>query len=208
MRCGLPSTARICRAGRIRRRVTILPPAPFAVRGALGWNGCVDEEIRRELLARQDEDQRIRQLLSPAEGQHKVRLPDEVAAQWQRIDQDNTQWLGELLATRGWPGRTLVGEDGAQAAWLLAQHADHNPDLQWAFLDALRDAVARGKLPPRTWPIWRTGCASMPGGLSSMAPSSPSRKENSGPTRSRTHSDSTSGARKPDWNPSLRTKPA
>jgi|HubBroStandDraft_3_1064219.scaffolds.fasta_scaffold71532_2 hypothetical protein len=98
-------------------------------------------------------------------------------------------------APRGWPGRTLVGEDGAQAAWLLAQHADHNPDLQRAFLDALRDAVARGELPRRTSPIWRTRCASMPGSLSSMTPSSPSRKEKSGPIRSRTHSDSTSGAR-------------
>lgn len=108
----------------------------------------MDEELRRELLARQDEDQQVRQLLSAAEGQHKVRLPDEVAAQWQRIDQDNTRWLGELLATRGWPGQTLVGEDGAQAAWLLAQHADHNPDLQREFLDALRDAVARREAAP------------------------------------------------------------
>ena len=74
-----------------------------------------------------------------------VRLPDEIAAEWQRVDDDNTRWLDDLLTARGWPGRTLVGEDGAQAAFLLAQHADHAPDLQRAFLDSLRDAVTTGE---------------------------------------------------------------
>jgi hypothetical protein len=105
----------------------------------------VDEGLRRELLARRDEDQRIRALLSPPRGQHMVRLPDEVAAQWQRIDEDNTRWLGELVDARGWPGRALAGEDGAAAAWLLAQHADRDPARQRAFLDALRGAVDRGE---------------------------------------------------------------
>jgi hypothetical protein len=90
----------------------------------------VDEELRRELLARRDEDQRVRHLMSPPQGQHMVRLPDEVAAEWQRVDAENTRWLCELLTMRGWPGRTLVGEEGAQAAWLLAQHADQDPTLQ------------------------------------------------------------------------------
>jgi hypothetical protein len=108
----------------------------------------VDKELRRELLARRDEDQRIRALLSPPRGQHTVRLPDEVAAQWQRIDEDSTRWLGEVLSARGWPGRTLAGEDGAAAAWLLAQHADRDPVRQRAFLDALRGAVDQGEASP------------------------------------------------------------
>jgi len=108
----------------------------------------MDEELRRELLARRDEDQRIRALASPPQGQHAVRLPDEIAAQWRRIDEDNTRWLGELLSARGWPGRTLAGEDGAAAAWLLAQHADGDPVRQRAFLDALRGAVDQGEASP------------------------------------------------------------
>jgi len=51
-------------------------------------------------------------LVSPPKGQHMARLPGEVAAEWQRVDEDNTRWLGDLLATRGWPGQTLVGEEG------------------------------------------------------------------------------------------------
>jgi hypothetical protein len=73
---------------------------------------------------------RVSQLVSPPMGQHMDRLPDEVAAQWQRVDEDNTQWLGEIVTRRGWRGRTLVDKKGVQAAWLLAQHADHDPGLQ------------------------------------------------------------------------------
>jgi hypothetical protein len=109
----------------------------------------VDEQVRRELLARRGEDQRIRTKVSPPRGQHEVRLPDELAAEWQRIDEDNTRWLGELVSARGWPGRTLAGEEGAAAAWLLAQHADHDPVQQRAFLDALRGAVDQGEASSR-----------------------------------------------------------
>jgi len=125
--------------------VTVLPPVTLPLQGAAGCNGQVDKELRRELLARRDEDQRVRQLASPPKGQRLARLPGEVAAPWQRVDQENTRWLGELVAARGWPGRTLVGKKGAHAAWLLAQHADHDPDLQRAFLEALRGAVAQGE---------------------------------------------------------------
>ncbi len=120
-----------------------LPP-----QDAAGWNSRVDDELRLELLARRGDDQRIRNLVSPPSGQHMIILPDEVAAEWQRIDQGNTRWLGELVRTRGWPGGTLAGEDGAAAAWLLAQHADRDPVVQRTFLDALRGAVAEGEASP------------------------------------------------------------
>ena len=68
---------------------------------AVGWNGHVDEELRRELLRRRDENQRVRHLVSPPKGQHVIRLPDEVAEEWQRVDGDNTRWLGDLLAAPG-----------------------------------------------------------------------------------------------------------
>jgi len=108
----------------------------------------VDVELRQELLRRRDEDQRVRHLVRLPRGRHAVLLPDEVAAEWQRVDDDNTRWLSDLLTTRGWPGRTLAGKDGAQAAFLLAQHADRAPALQQTFLDALREAVDQGEASP------------------------------------------------------------
>jgi hypothetical protein len=74
-----------------------------------------------------------------------------VAAQWERIDEDSTRWLADVVSARGWPGRTMAGEDGAAAAWLLAQHADHDPARQQTVLEALRGAAGQGKRPRRTW---------------------------------------------------------
>lgn len=100
--------------------------------------------LRRELLAREEEDQRVRRLVSFRPGQHLVAPSEDLVAELRRVDHDNTEWLGQVLAERGWPGRSLAGEDGAAAAWLLAQHADDDPALQQRFLQALRAAVAAG----------------------------------------------------------------
>lgn len=36
-----------------------------------------------------------------------------------RIDAENTVWLKAVIAEHGWPGFALVGEQGADDAWLL-----------------------------------------------------------------------------------------
>ena len=60
------------------------------------------------------------------------------------IDADNLAWLKEVVAEVGWPGESMVGEDGAHAAWLLAQHADQDPAFQRRCLELLTQAVASG----------------------------------------------------------------
>ena len=66
-----------------------------------------------------------------------------------RHDVANTDRLREIVAAVGWPGRTLVGEAGAEQAWLIAQHADHQIDSQRMFLAALVRAVDAGEAPAR-----------------------------------------------------------
>jgi len=56
--------------------------------------------------------------------------------------------LSQVLARHGWPGRSLVGEDGAEAAWLVLQHAIGHPALQRVGLRLLSQAVAAGEAPP------------------------------------------------------------
>lgn len=46
----------------------------------------------------------------------------------------------ELVERQGWPTHSLVGEQAAVSAWLLAQHADQNPTLQRRCLDLMRAA--------------------------------------------------------------------
>jgi hypothetical protein len=66
-----------------------------------------------------------------------------------RIDDENAVWLREVVTKLGWPGRSLVGDDGAHAAWLLAQHADRDPALQKHCLTLLEQAVAASEAEPR-----------------------------------------------------------
>ena len=55
------------------------------------------------------------------------------------------QRLAAIIADCGWPGRSLVGEDGADAAWLIAQHADRHQEQRRTWVPALREAVTRGE---------------------------------------------------------------
>ena len=54
---------------------------------------------------------------------------------WLEFDSAATAWLKAEIAARGWP--VQVGDDGAAAAWLIAQHS---PDLEFqkACLELLR----------------------------------------------------------------------
>jgi hypothetical protein len=91
----------------------------------------VNEDLRAELLRRVAADQ---------EARHARDAGAAAAA-----DGENLPWLRQVISDVGWPGKSLVGEDGAQAAWLLAQHADRDPAFQRRCLDLLTAAVERGE---------------------------------------------------------------
>jgi hypothetical protein len=63
-------------------------------------------------------------------------------------DAARTARLAEILDAHGWPTRELVGEDGAEAAWAIAQHSDLDPAFQQRALELLRQAVAAGQASP------------------------------------------------------------
>lgn len=54
------------------------------------------------------------------------------------------------MERRGWPTHSLVGEQAATSAWLLAQHADHDLALQRRFLDLMCAAPAGEVAPMHT----------------------------------------------------------
>lgn len=101
----------------------------------------VRPDLREELLRRRDADQQSR--LSVTRG-----VPDALA-NTMRIDDENAVWLREVLTNVGWPGRSLVGDDGAHAAWLLAPHSDRDPGLQRHCLLLLEQAVAASEADAR-----------------------------------------------------------
>lgn len=102
-------------------------------------------ELRDELLAMMAEDQAVRTGVPPPGDD---RTPEELSAAWADVDASNALRMREILDEHGWPGWSLVGEDGALAAWVLIQHADFNLDLQRRGLEMLTAAVEAGDASP------------------------------------------------------------
>ena len=68
------------------------------------------------------EDQEIRKKLIASGIKH----PDSaLVAKMRDLDAAHVARLKELIQEHGWPGRSLVGADGGNAAFLIVQHADH-----------------------------------------------------------------------------------
>jgi hypothetical protein len=94
---------------------------------------AADAALRDELLAMLAADQADRAGTEP---------PD------LRAEQARTDRLAQVVAERGWPTRTLVGSDGATAAWVIAQHSDLDPAFQTRALELMRAAAAAGEADP------------------------------------------------------------
>jgi hypothetical protein len=61
-------------------------------------------------------------------------------------DYARTARLMEIIHEHGWPTHSLVGEDGASAAWLVAQHADFDVEFQEVALTLMRAAARQGEV--------------------------------------------------------------
>ncbi|MFI5864677.1 DUF6624 domain-containing protein [Streptomyces sp. NPDC051546] len=101
-----------------------------------------DKKLTTELVRRMRLDQEAR--LLPAAS----RTP-QLIERWQQIDRDNRIWLEQLLASRGWPGISEVGQQAAAAAWMIAQHSDSAPRFQLKCRDLLAEAVLADDADPQ-----------------------------------------------------------
>lgn len=63
----------------------------------------------------------------------------------QAIDAESTRFLRTTIDEFGWPTYDMVGKEAAHAAWLLAQHADADPELQSEVLRLMEPLVAAGQ---------------------------------------------------------------
>lgn len=65
----------------------------------------------------------------------------------QAVHEQNAAILDRVIQERGWPTSAMVGEDGAEAAWLIVQHAIGLPEFQRRCLKLLNEAAATGSIP-------------------------------------------------------------
>jgi hypothetical protein len=101
----------------------------------------MNDGLRHELLAMAAEDRAVRAELA-ADGSLFAGYHPGMEA----VHRRNAARLTEIIEAHGWPGRSLVGPEGAHAAWLILQHAIGNPPLQRRGLEFLRQAAARGEV--------------------------------------------------------------
>ena len=104
----------------------------------------VDDEMRARLIdaARRDRDMRARLAASGAlfGGYHPEMEAVHVA---------NAELLEEIIdVIGGWPTRKRFGDDGAGAAFAIAQHAISQPAFQRRALERLLEAAEHGEINP------------------------------------------------------------
>jgi len=104
--------------------------------------------LRAELVRLVKEDQEIRGEFAKYKKQHGLFVDDktlneklnsdealkkgflDIANRMTKRDADNLLRMKEIIAKYGWTGKSLVGTDGATAAWLLVQHSDRDVAFQ------------------------------------------------------------------------------
>lgn len=69
-----------------------------------------------------------------------------------RVYKDNADFLAKVISIHGWPSIELVGNDGAEAAWIIAQHADHDLTLQELALSKLKATLNDPKTTKHHYP--------------------------------------------------------
>jgi hypothetical protein len=108
--------------------------------------------LRAEIVARKKAEQDVRfelNKLSPGNWSftpEDMKMPEvrAVLERMAKIDRDNLAWLKGVVDKHGWPGKSLVGRDGAHGAFLIAQHAVTDLEFMAKCLDAIKAAYRAG----------------------------------------------------------------
>ena len=104
-----------------------------------------DTALTRALLERVRLDQAIRDTFV-LQLQAGRAVDSSLAARMAAIDSANTTWLKAVVARRGWPGRSEVGPEASNAAFLIVQHAVHDSAFQAQALSLMERGVANGEV--------------------------------------------------------------
>lgn len=102
----------------------------------------LDEDLRLELVAMRDEDVRVRSELAAANELGGAYVP-----RMEAVHIKNAARLRELVERHGWPAEDVAGEDGAEAAWLIVQHAIGEPEFQRWALSRMQECISASRIP-------------------------------------------------------------
>jgi len=118
-------------------------------------------EVRVELIKRERLDQKARkdlmdflktagfaQLPKPITDTNLLARMKEVSDRLAAIDDDNLKYMKPMIEKHGWLSKTLVGTDGAKAAWLMLQHSDKDREFQKQCLEVMKK-LPQGEVDPK-----------------------------------------------------------
>lgn len=135
-----------------RRYFSALPSCFIFLVVACG-ESVTHEPLRAELLEMERADQDLIKdfpTFVPFETLEKdpeyhEKLKQRLDAVSKEVGDRNTKRMKEIVREYGWPGKSMVGGDGAGAAWLLVQHADGDRAFQKDCLDLLKRSAEAGE---------------------------------------------------------------
>jgi hypothetical protein len=104
----------------------------------------MDQKLAAEILAMQADDLRLRDELA-GDGS----LFDGYHPRMEELHKRNATRMRAIIARHGWPGKSLVGEEASDAAWMIVQHDIGEPEFMRSMLNVFRQEAARGELQPK-----------------------------------------------------------
>jgi hypothetical protein len=123
---------------------------PFSYAGILLAR---DKWLCAQLLWMAQRDQQIRSAFTNRSSSMVNPRNDAAFQRWSKqlrhLDQRHTSRMKQTINRHGWPGYALVGPIGAEAAWLLVQHADHDCEFQKRCQGLLEAAVQNQQASPQ-----------------------------------------------------------
>jgi hypothetical protein len=99
----------------------------------------MNKNLRNELISMAQADQEMLRKLQDDGEIGTIEYHPKMKA----IHEKNNQRIKEIVEKYGWPGFDLVGKDGAEAAWLITQHAVLDTTFMKTSLALIRDAVEK-----------------------------------------------------------------
>ncbi|HKX31740.1 MAG TPA: DUF6624 domain-containing protein [Blastocatellia bacterium] len=100
----------------------------------------LNPELRGELVKMYKEDQDLLKVLGEAKDDAERK---ERANRVKEVAHLHFNRMKEIVNQYGWPGKTMVGSFGAQAAFLMVQHSDGELEFQKKCLELLKEAAAK-----------------------------------------------------------------
>lgn len=100
----------------------------------------MNEQLKSKLISMRTKDLEMRNSILKKESLYDG-YPEEMEA----LHIQNAKKLKTIIDENGWPEKSLVGKEAADAAFTITQHAISSPDLQRHFLVELKKAVSKGE---------------------------------------------------------------